>query len=172
MSKFDFSPLVGEYDTVVVGGGTAGFAAAIASAKNGAKTLLLEEKAFLGGTATGAQIGQLMGFAEQEGLGPQKGILKEVLDGLNAEHGTPGVQTIYLCGRKDLELQVIPYEHEALIRVIHRLVQAAGVDVLLHTRVIGTESEDGTISTVVFHNEEGIQRDDRQGARSRSGGGA
>lgn len=158
MSKFDFSPLVGEYDTVVVGGGTAGFAAAIASAKNGAKTLLLEEKAFLGGTATGAQIGQLMGFAEQEGLGPQKGILKEVLDGLNAEHGTPGVQTIYLCGRKDLELQVIPYEHEALIRVIHRLVQAAGVDVLLHTRVIGTESEDGTISTVVFHNEEGIQR--------------
>ena len=158
MSKFDFSPLVGEYDTVVVGGGTAGFAAAIASAKNGAKTLLLEEKAFLGGTATGAQIGQLMGFAEQEGLGPQKGILKEVLDGLNAEHGTPGDQTIYLCGRKYLELQVIPYEHEALIRVIHRLVQAAGVDVLLHTRVIGTESEDGTISTVVFHNEEGIQR--------------
>lgn len=37
MSKFDAFPLVGEYDTVVVGGGTAGFAAAAASAQNGAK---------------------------------------------------------------------------------------------------------------------------------------
>lgn len=158
MSKFDFSPLIGEYDTVVAGGGTAGFAAAIASARNGAKTLLLEEKAFLGGTATGGQIGQLMGFAEGEGYAPKKGILKEVLDGLTEENGTSGVQTIYLCGRKDLELQVIPYEHEALIRVIHRLVQASGAQVLLHTRVIGTETENGKIHTVVFHNEEGIQR--------------
>ena len=63
MSRFVAFPLAGEYDTVVVGGGTAGFAAAVTSAKNGAKTLLLEEKAFLGGTATGGQIGMLMGFA-------------------------------------------------------------------------------------------------------------
>ncbi len=158
MSRFDFSPLAGEYDTVVVGGGTAGFAAAVTSAQNGAKTLLLEEKAFLGGTATGAQIGQLMGFAEGEGYAPKKGVLKAVLDGLTEENGTSGVQTIYLCGRKDLELQVIPYEYEALTRVIHRLVQASGAEVLLHTRVIGTETEKGEIQTVVFHNEEGIQR--------------
>jgi len=158
MGRFDFAPLAGEYDTVIVGGGTAGFAAAVTSAQNGAKTLLLEEKAFLGGTATGAQIGQLMGFAEGEGCAPKKGVLKAVLDGLTEEKGTSGVQTIYLCGRKDLELQVIPYEYEALIRVIHRLVQASGAEVLLHTRVIGTETENGKITTVVFHNEEGIQR--------------
>ncbi|MBR4579293.1 MAG: FAD-dependent oxidoreductase [Oscillospiraceae bacterium] len=158
MSKFEAFPLVGEYDTVVVGGGTAGFAAGLTAAKNGAKTLILEEKAFLGGTATGAQIGMFMGFAEGEGFAPKKGVIRDVLEGLEAEGATPGVQTIWISGRKDLEMQVIPYEYEALIRVIHRLVTASGAEVLLHTRVIGTETENGRIRTVVFHNEEGIQR--------------
>ncbi len=158
MSVFASFPIVGTYDTVVVGGGTAGFAAAVAAAENGASTLLLEEKAYLGGTATGGQISMFMGFAAGEAEAPKKGIIQAVLEELEAEHATPGVQQIYLCGRKDLDVDVIPYEYEAMIRVTHRLVRRAGADVLLHTRVIGTEVDHGEISTVVFHNEEGIQR--------------
>ena len=75
MNRFDQYPLVGEYDVVVVGGGTAGFAAAASAARRGARTLLLEEKAYLGGTATGAQIGQLMGFADGE-AGDENGVLQ------------------------------------------------------------------------------------------------
>lgn len=158
MNRFDQYPRVGEYDVVVVGGGTAGFAAAASAARRGARTLLLEEKAYLGGTATGAQIGQLMGFADGEAAAPQKGILADVLSGLQAENGTDGIVSIYLCGRKDLEIQVIPYVPETLMRVIHRIVRAAGVEVLLHTRVIGVDTENGSISAVAFHNEQGIQR--------------
>ena len=158
MNRFDQYPLVGEYDVVVVGGGTAGFAAAASAARRGARTLLLEEKAYLGGTATGAQIGQLMGFADGEAAAQQKGILADVLSGLQAENGTDGIVSIYLCGRKDLEIQVIPYVPETLMRVIHRIVRAAGVEVLLHTRVIGVDTENGSISAVAFHNEQGIQR--------------
>ena len=40
------------YDVIVAGGGIAGVAAALASARAGAKTLLLEKESALGGLAT------------------------------------------------------------------------------------------------------------------------
>lgn len=48
------APIVGEYDVVVCGGGPAGFIAAIAAARNGARTALVERYGFLGGMATPA----------------------------------------------------------------------------------------------------------------------
>jgi NADPH-dependent 2,4-dienoyl-CoA reductase/sulfur reductase-like enzyme len=40
-------PVLGEWDVIVVGGGPSGCAAAIAAARRGAKTLLVEKYAFL-----------------------------------------------------------------------------------------------------------------------------
>ncbi|MFP4029363.1 MAG: FAD-dependent oxidoreductase [Candidatus Brocadiia bacterium] len=48
-------PIIGNYDIVVCGGGPAGCAAAISSARNGAETLLVEKESYLGG-ATVAQL--------------------------------------------------------------------------------------------------------------------
>ena len=45
-------PLNEEYDVIVCGGGPAGCNAAIAAAREGAKTLLLEASGMLGGMAT------------------------------------------------------------------------------------------------------------------------
>ena len=45
-------PVAGEADVVVVGGGLAGVAAALAAARNGAKVILIEKSIVLGGLAT------------------------------------------------------------------------------------------------------------------------
>ncbi|MCI8554292.1 MAG: FAD-dependent oxidoreductase [Clostridiales bacterium] len=52
--------LAGEYDVVVIGGGTAGAFAAIAAADSGKKALILERSYSLGGSATLAQVTPLM----------------------------------------------------------------------------------------------------------------
>ena len=45
-------PLLWDADVIVVGAGSAGATAAIAAARNGAKTVLIERYGFLGGTST------------------------------------------------------------------------------------------------------------------------
>ena len=51
-----------QYDVVVVGGGTAGVSAAVGAAKAGAKTLLIERNAYLGGEATNSGVSAFCGF--------------------------------------------------------------------------------------------------------------
>ena len=48
------NPPAGQYDVVIVGGGTSGTAAAIQAARSGAKVLLVEEHEWLGGMLTSA----------------------------------------------------------------------------------------------------------------------
>ena len=55
-------PVVGEYDVVVCGGGPAGFIAAVAAAREGAKTAIIEQYGFLGGMATAGYVTPLSVF--------------------------------------------------------------------------------------------------------------
>lgn len=51
------TPVTREYDVIVAGGGPSGCVAAIASARQGAKTLLVERAGYLGGMLTGGMVG-------------------------------------------------------------------------------------------------------------------
>ena len=54
--------IVAEADVVVVGGGSAGLAAAVSSARSGARTVLIERYGFFGGNATAAWVGTICGL--------------------------------------------------------------------------------------------------------------
>ena len=62
-------PVSGEFDVIVVGGGIAGVAAAIAAARNGADVCLLEKEFGLGGLATLVNIIKYLPLCD--GLGNQ-----------------------------------------------------------------------------------------------------
>ena len=66
------------YDVIVVGGGMAGVAAAVASARNGAKTLLMEKTVVLGGLGTQGLISWYEPLCNGEGKQLIGGIPEEI----------------------------------------------------------------------------------------------
>ncbi|MEE0410274.1 MAG: FAD-dependent oxidoreductase, partial [Clostridia bacterium] len=54
-------------DVLVCGGGVSGFSAAVAAARCGAKTMLIESGGFLGGTATKGLVAPFMTCYDAEG---------------------------------------------------------------------------------------------------------
>jgi hypothetical protein len=88
-------PIYGEYDVAVLGGGPAGIAAAVAAARAGRRTLLIERYGFLGGMGTAAGVTNFCGLhanVHGEMHRVVQGIASELLDridglgGLNAPH--------------------------------------------------------------------------------------
>ncbi|MGZ4119244.1 MAG: FAD-dependent oxidoreductase [Actinomycetota bacterium] len=61
------APVVADADVVVVGGGSAGLAAAITAAREGARTVLVERYGFFGGNATAAWVGTICGLYRKDG---------------------------------------------------------------------------------------------------------
>ncbi len=77
-----FSACTQTYDVVVAGGGTGGTAAAVEAARGGARTLVVEEGAWLGGVLTSAGVSAVDGNYRLRG-----GIFGEFADSLAARYG-------------------------------------------------------------------------------------
>jgi hypothetical protein len=140
-----------EADVVVVGGGPAGIAAAIASGRQGVKTVLIERYGFVGGMSTAAMVYPWMTFHTDSGEQVIKGIAQEIVDRLQERGGSPG----HLRDTVGFVRTLTPYHPEIYQVVAADMLREAGVTLLLHSFVDDVAVSDGVIEGVYVTNKSG-----------------
>jgi len=146
-------PVLAEYDVVVCGGGPAGCAAAIASARHGAKTLLIEKYGFLGG----ATVAQLVSVVLSTNGVDFQGIWHEWAARLLAYRSmAPLIRSAspFYPGCSWFRTSV---NSEGVKRVWDEMLEAAGAEVLFLAHLCGACVENGAITGVVVHTRAGLR---------------
>jgi hypothetical protein len=135
-----------EVDVLVIGGGPAGVGAALAAARNGANTMVVEQFNCLGGVATAGGHGHISKYDEDTtGRRIVGGIANEIAErvvdggfGIRSPHG-------------------IWFEVEGLKLLLEQMAEESRVELLYHTFFSDTVVENGTITGVVIQNKNGRQ---------------
>lgn len=126
--------IVGEYDVIVCGGGPAGIAAAIAAARNGAKTCLIELYGCLGGVWTTGLLSNIIDYDNKSG------IMREV---------------IYRLSNTDAQLKPNIYDAEAMKLILEQFCLEVGVNVRLYTRVVAAVKNGKRLEAIVTESNSG-----------------
>lgn len=147
----------------VVGGGPAGVCAAIAAARNGANTLLIESGNCLGGMATLGQVNPFMTCYDKDGEQMIiRGLFEEIVERLIARGGalhpgdipTNSAFTSYITvGHK----HVTPFDAELLKVVLDEMCTEAGVQVLFHTTFVSPVMQDNCLTGLVVMTKGGLR---------------
>jgi hypothetical protein len=125
-------PVIADVDVIICGGGPAGCAAAIASARSGARTLLLEKNGYLGG----ATVAQLVAVVLSTNGVDFQGIWHEYAARLAQHDGFTGLKTAPNPYYPGFSWQRGSVDPEQVKRVWHELVSESGVEVLHYCTVI------------------------------------
>jgi hypothetical protein len=126
-------------DVLVIGGGSAGIAAATAAARGGAKTALVERYGFLGGTSTAGMVGPFMTAYSADGRTQiVAGIFQEMIDRMAALGGAIDPSeceagSIYSAFIEYGHAHVTPFHTEALKLAALEMTAGAGVRHRFHT---------------------------------------
>lgn len=162
-------PVYGEYDVAVVGGGVAGIAAALAAARTGAKTILIEREYALGGLATLGLVTVYLPLCDGMGRQVSFGIAEELFR-LSVRYGYERGEDslkVWLC-RKDEETEEIAqmrkkYRYTARFNaqnfaiLAERLLMESGCEILYGTAFCDAVVEKRKLTALVVENKSGRQ---------------
>ncbi|MDR0901304.1 MAG: FAD-dependent oxidoreductase [Opitutaceae bacterium] len=156
-------PVKLDADVLVVGGGPSGLCAAVAAARNGAKTVLIEQAGCAGGMATTGLVGPFMTcYNKSQDKMIIKGLFQEVVERLVKRNGAihpslvdapSGFSSWITIGHKHLT----PFDPEKLKLVADEMLRDAGVTVLFHTAFAKTLKTNGSLSGIVINSKNGLE---------------
>ncbi len=156
-------PVVARPDVLVCGAGLAGIGAAVAAARNGARTMVVERMGFAGGFFS-ATIGSAFdGFVdERSGTPVVGGIVFEMLERMGVAQ--PG-QAPHLRYNVNGDLNFVEMHPERVIprcdperfkRAADGILQEAGVEILFHSQVADVIAGTNRVDKVVISNKAGL----------------
>jgi hypothetical protein len=146
-------------DVVIAGGGSTGVVAVLASARLGAKTVLIEAKGYPGGMvveggmALHSFYNLWKAFPGVEKRQVVKGIPQEIVDRLIDAGGTSGHAEMLL--GYDYDSVCTAIDTEIYKRVVFEMLDEAGVAVCVNTLLTGVIKEDGWIKGVTAESHSG-----------------
>ncbi len=125
------TPVVADYDVIVVGGGPAGFSAAVCAAREGAKTCIIEQCGGIGGVATSGLMSHWTGNT-------RGGFYEEILD--------------KSLDKQELRQTINP---EKLHNVMLEMLLEAGVEVRLYTFAVAPVMDENKVKGVIIESKTG-----------------
>lgn len=132
-----------KYDVAVIGGGFAGFAAALAAARGGASVILIDKAGCLGGAAVNCLVNPFMrNWTTVNGkkLDLSAGIFLEILDKMEKRQAM-----WHEC-----------FLEEELKALLNDMAEEAGIDLLFHAELFKADTSDGRITTLYFAGRNGV----------------
>ncbi len=167
------TPVIAETDVLVIGGGAAGIAAAVAASRAGARAMLVERYGSLGGLATNGLIILLLTLDDGRGKQVVAGLCQEMVDRLAArnaclfppkdEWGSPDPALVEKYQRLGLVWGGAPhvvrysvaYSPEEFKVEADQLVMDAGVDLRFHRWATAVVKDGERVTHVVFESKAG-----------------
>ncbi|WBM72228.1 FAD-dependent oxidoreductase [Buttiauxella sp. WJP83] len=140
-----------QFDVVVIGGGISGSIAAIAAARNQAKTVVVEASACLGGTLTTNGVNPMMTFhaGEKQVI---RGITDELVSRLKAQGKSPG----HVRDPGHFTTTYTPFDAEAMKHELELMLLEAGGKVLYHASLAEVTRVGNVIDTITVCTRSGL----------------
>ena len=150
--------VLGTFDTIVLGGGPAGIAAATTAAEAGHKTLLIERLGFCGGAAVSGMSGTICGLynsvEDTQAAQPQQlifGFAERMRSALDLQDG---LTTPQIYGKT----WVATHDCATYKKVATDLLRNSGVQILYHSEMIDVLVQNDVIDGLVLHTKSGFTK--------------